>query len=72
MRKCMEIDSFILILRHFNGRMGNLSSIRSDNRSNFAEAERELANAVEKMSHNKIQNHASRLDHKEKESSHGK
>ena len=68
----MEIDSFILVLKHFNGRMGNLSSIRSDNRSNFVEAERELANAVEKMSHNKIQNQTSRSDQKEKESSHGK
>ena len=68
----MEIDSFILVLRHFSGRMGNLSSIRSDNRSNFVEAERDLANAVEKMSHNKIQNQTSRLDQKEKESSHGK
>ena len=68
----MEIDSLIPVLRHFNGRMGNLSSTRSDNRSNFVEAGRELANAVEKMSHNKIQNQTSRLDQKEKESSHGK
>ena len=41
----METNSFILSLRRFIGRRGNVRSIRSDNGSNFVGAENELRRA---------------------------
>ena len=45
--KSMETDSFILTLRRFIARRGNVRTIRSDNGSNFVGAERELAKSME-------------------------
>ena len=41
MIKNMDTDSFILALRRFIGRRGNIKTIRCDNGSNFVGAERE-------------------------------
>ena len=41
MTKSMETDSFILALKHFIVRRGNVRTIRCDNGSNFVGAERE-------------------------------
>ena len=54
MTKTMNTDSFILALRSFIARRGNVRSIRCDNGSNFVGAERELAKSFEKMDHRKI------------------
>ena len=54
MTKTMDTDSFILALRRFIGRRGNVRSIRCDNGSNFMGAERELAKSSEEMDHRKI------------------
>ena len=52
--KTMDTDSFILTLRRFIARRGNVRSIRCDNGSNFMGAERELAKSCEEMDHRKI------------------
>ena len=55
--KCVNrltIDSFILVLRRFISRRGNVREIRSDNGSNFVGAKRELQAAFKAMSHTKI------------------
>ena len=54
MTKTMDTDSFILALRHFIARRGNVRSIRCDNGSNFVGAERKLAKSSEEMDHRKI------------------
>ena len=53
--KSMETDSFILTLRRFIARRGNVRTIRSDNGSNFVGAERELEKSMEETNHSKIQ-----------------
>ena len=55
MTKSMETDSFILALRRFVARRGNVRTIRCDNGSNFVGAERELAKSMEEINHRKIQ-----------------
>ena len=45
MTKRMDTDSFILVLRRFITRRGNIRSIQCDNGSNFIGAEKELENA---------------------------
>ena len=55
MTKSMETDSFILALRRFVARRGNVRTIRCDNGSNFVGAERELAKSMEEINHSKIQ-----------------
>ena len=55
MTKSMETDSFILALRRFVARRGNVRTIRRDNWSNFVGAERELAKSMEEINHSKIQ-----------------
>ncbi|MEL7338835.1 MAG: DUF1759 domain-containing protein [Bacteroidota bacterium] len=50
----METDSFILALRRFVARRGNVRSIRSDNGSNFIGAKAELQKAFQEMQHENI------------------
>ena len=49
-------NSFILALRCFEARKGHPKSIRSDNGSNFIDAERELKDALSKLDQKKIIN----------------
>ena len=42
----LTTDSFILALRHFIARRGNFKHIRSDNRTNFKEAEKEPQDTI--------------------------
>ena len=51
----MEIDSFILALRCFIARHGNVRSITSDNGTNFVGADNELKKAFNEMNHQQIQ-----------------
>lgn len=50
----LETDSFLNALCRFIARRGPVREIRSDNRTNFVGATRELREAMEKMDHNKI------------------
>ena len=52
--KNLETDSFILALRQFIARRGNVKSILCDNGGNFAGAKNELAKCIKEMDHNKI------------------
>ena len=52
----MDTDSFIMSLRRFIARRGNIRTIRSDNGSNFVGAEAELKKAFMEMNHNLIKN----------------
>ena len=52
----MTTDSFILVLHHFRARMGHPKSNRSDNRSNFIGAEKELKDALSKLDQKEIIN----------------
>ena len=54
MTKSMETDSFILALRRFIARRGNVRSIRCENGGNFVGTKNELAKCIEEMDHNKI------------------
>ena len=51
----IETDWFILALRHFIARCGNVRSITSDNGTNFAGAVDQLKKAFHEMNHQKIQ-----------------
>ena len=50
----LETDSFILALRRFIGRRGNIRQMRSDNGSNFFGAVRELRKSFRGMNHTQI------------------
>ena len=50
----LDTDSFILSLRRFIGRRGNIRLMRSDNGSNFVGAIKELREAFQEMNHNQI------------------
>lgn len=50
----LTTDSFILALRRFIARRGNVRVIRSDNGTNFVGAKRELQSEFKKMDHTKI------------------
>ena len=50
----MDTDSFILALRRFIGRRGNIKIIRRDNGSNFVGAERELAKCWKEVNQKKV------------------
>ena len=47
----MEADSFILALRRFTARHGNVRSITSDNGTNFLGADNELKKIFNEMNH---------------------
>jgi len=50
----LETDTFIMALRRFIGRRGNVRTIRSDNGTNFVGCENELRKAINEMNHDKI------------------
>ena len=50
----LSTDSFLMCLRRFLGRRGNVRLIRSDNGSNFIGASAELSKAFQEMDHVKI------------------
>ena len=50
----LETDSFILSLRRFIGRRGNIHLMRSDNGTNFVGAIKELRKAFQEIDHNQI------------------
>ncbi|KAJ8414191.1 hypothetical protein AAFF_G00050610 [Aldrovandia affinis] len=50
----LDTDSFINALRRFIVRRGQVKILRSDNRTNFVEAERELRRAIEEWNSSKI------------------
>ena len=50
----LSADKFILALRRFIGRRGQVSSIRTDNGTNFTGAENELRKCLKEMDHDKI------------------
>ena len=57
----LETDTFILALRRFIGRRGNIRLLRSDNGTNFVGTERELRKSIEDMDHKKIQTYLHEL-----------
>ena len=50
----METDLFILALRRFVARRGNVRSIQCDNGGNFVGTKNELTKCIEEMDHNKV------------------
>ena len=56
----LETDSFILSLRRFIGRRGNIRLMRSDNGTNFVGAIKELRKAIQEMDHNQISQYLQR------------
>ena len=50
----LETDSFIMVLRRFISRRGNVRLIRSDNGTNFVGADKQLHEEFMKMNHSKI------------------
>ena len=54
MTMSMDTDSFILALRRFIARRGNIRSIRWDNGSNFVGAENKLEKCMNEMDNKKI------------------
>lgn len=50
----LSTDSFIMALRRFRGRRGNPKTIRSNNGTNFVEANRELSEALKSSSQERI------------------
>ena len=52
--KTLETDSFILTLRRFIARIGNVKSIWCDNGGNFVGAKSEIAKCIKEVDQNKI------------------
>ena len=50
----LDTDSFLLTARRFMGRTGNIWEMRSDNRSNFVGAVKELQKCLQDMNHSRI------------------
>ncbi|XP_064619472.1 uncharacterized protein LOC135482921 [Lineus longissimus] len=53
----LETDDFLLCLRRFIGRRGNLTCLYSDNGSNFRGSDTELQESLQELDQAKIQNH---------------
>ena len=53
----LDTSSFIMALRRFCARRGQVSEIRSDNGTNFVGGERELRESIQSWNHIQIQNH---------------
>ena len=51
----MKTDSFILALRRFNARRGDIRSITSENGTNFVGADNEFKKAFNEMNHQQVQ-----------------
>ena len=56
----LETDSFILSLRRFIRRRGNIRLMKSDNGTNFVGAIKELRKAIQEMDHNQISQYLQR------------
>lgn len=50
----LDTDSFLLALRRFIARRGQVEEIRSDNGTNFTSGERELRESIQAWNHDKI------------------
>ena len=50
----LDTDSFLLTLRRFIGRRGNIRQLKSDNESNFGGAVKELRKSIQDMNHSRI------------------
>ena len=55
----MSTDSFILSLRRFIARRGQVLTIRSDNGTNLVGADNELKLCIKNLNHNQIQHYLS-------------
>ena len=53
----LDPDSFLLTLRRFIGRRGNVQQMKSDNGSNFGGAVKELRKSIQEMNHSRINEH---------------
>ena len=50
----LDTDSFLLALRPFIARRGQVQELRSDNGTNFTSGERELRESIQEWNHDKI------------------
>ena len=56
----LETDSFIILLRRFIGRRGNICLMKPDNGTNFVGAIKELRKAFQERDHNQISQYLQR------------
>ena len=56
----LETDSFIILLRRFIGRRGNICLMKPDKGTNFAGAIKELRKAFQERDHNQISQYLQR------------
>ena len=52
--RSLETDDFILVLMRFLNRRGHVKELRSDNGSNFVEADREIKKGIEQIDKEKV------------------
>ena len=53
----LDTDSFLLALRRFIARRGQVQKIRSDNRTNFTSGDKELHESIKALNQEKIHEH---------------